>query len=309
MNKKIIIFVFIVLLINLKSYSKDSIFISYKVENEIITNIDIKNEAKYLLALNNQLKNIPNKQLMEIAKESILKEKIKKIELLKYFSLNQTNPYLDQIIENFYKRLNMNNLSEFEVYLRNYGLEISEIKKKVEIETVWNQLIYDKYIGQIILNEDLLIKKIRQMKKLNKKTSFLLSEIVFEYKKEKSLKDITKEIKSSIVDIGFENTANLFSVSDSSKFGGNIGWIDEENLSKKILKNIAELKIGEISDPIELGGNVLIIKLENIKKRTIKIDEKKELQKMKLFEQNKKLANFSKIYFNKVKINLNISEL
>ena len=203
----------------------------------------------------------------------------------------------------------MKNLSEFENYLSNYDLKINEIKKKIEIETFWNQLIYDKYANQINLNENLLKEKIQQMKKLNKKTSFLLSEIIFEYKKEKSVENMVKEINDSIKEIGFENTANIFSVSDSSKFGGNIGWIDEENLSKKVLKNIIELKVGEVSKPIKLGSSVLLIKLENIKKSSIKIDEKKELEKMKLFEQNKKLANFSKIYFDKVKINLNISEL
>lgn len=309
MCKKIIFFLFIFILINSKSYSGNNVFISYKIENEIITNIDIENEARYLLALNNQLKNIPNKKLLEIAKQSIVKENIKKIELLKYFKLDQTNPYLNNIIENFYQKLKMKNLSEFENYLSNYDLKINEIKKKIEIETFWNQLIYDKYANQINLNENLLKEKIQQMKKLNKKTSFLLSEIIFEYKKEKSVENMVKEINDSIKEIGFENTANIFSVSDSSKFGGNIGWIDEENLSKKVLKNIIELKVGEVSKPIKLGSSVLLIKLENIKKSSIKIDEKKELEKMKLFEQNKKLANFSKIYFDKVKINLNISEL
>ena len=155
----------------------------------------------------------------------------------------------------------------------------------------------------------MLKDKIKQIKKSEDKLSFLLSEIVFEIKKDKSLEDSILEINNSINEIGFKNTANLFSISESSKFGGNIGWIDENSFSEKISRQVKKLKVGQISDPIKLNNNFLLLKLDDIKTITIQIDEKKELKKLKLFEQNKQLNNFSKIYFNKIKINLNISEL
>ncbi len=293
-----------------KAYSEKEIFIHYKIQNEIITNIDIKNEANYLIALNNQLKKLSNKKILEIAKKSIIKEKIKKIELLKFYKLDQKNPLLNDIIKNYYLRINLKNLQEFESYLSNYDLSIDQIKKKVEIENNWNSLIYDKYIKQIKIDENILRDKIRQIKKTKNKSSYLLSEIVFEIKKDKSLEDSILEINNSIKEIGFKNTANLFSISESSKFGGNIGWIDEGSFSKKIYTEVKSLKVEKITNPIKLGNNsFLLLELNDIKKITIKIDEKKEFQKLKLLEQNKKLNNFSKIYFDKIKIDMNISEL
>ena len=309
MNKKLIYFIFFLIFLSTKSYSEKEVFISHKIGNEIITNIDIENEANYLIALNNQLTKLTNKKILKIAKQSIIKETIKKIELLKFYELDQKNPYLDDIIRNYYLKINLKSVQEFEDYLNNYNLNLNQVKKKVEIESNWNQLIYDKYIKKININEGMLKDKIKLIKKLENKLSFLLSEIVFEIKKNKSLDDSILEINNSINEIGFKNTANLFSISESSKFGGNIGWIDESSFSEKISTQVKKLKVGEISDPIKLNNNFLLLKLDDIKTIAIQIDEKKEFKKLKLFEQNKQLNNFSKIYFNKIKINLNISEL
>tara|TARA_B110001454_G_scaffold205062_1_gene214351 strand:- start:2696 stop:3631 length:936 start_codon:yes stop_codon:yes gene_type:complete len=309
-NKKIIsLIVFIFLFLHINLYAENNVFIAYKVENEIITNVDVENEAKYLIALNNQLKNLTNKKLLMIARESIIKETIKKIELLKYYPLDQKDPFLDTVIKDFYQKLNLKNKSEFENYLSNYNLTINEIKKKIEIETTWNQLIFDKYKRQINIDEKSLKNRISLKKKSQKKEYYLLSEIVFEIKKDQSLEDRIKEINNSIKEIGFKNTANIFSVSNSAKFGGNIGWVDEKNLSEKISTVVKKLKISENSETIQLGNNYLLLRLEDKKNESIKIDEKKELKKMILYEQNRKLEKFSKIYFNKVKINTNISEL
>lgn len=310
MNTKIIYFVCVLIFFSSKVNSEKQIFIHYKIQNEIITNIDIENEANYLIALNNQLKKLNNKKILEIAKKSIIRETIKKIELLKYYELDQKNPLLDDIIKNYYLKINLKNLQEFESYLSNYNLSLDQIKKKIEIENNWNAFIYDKYITQVRIDENLLRDKIREIKKSKNKSSYLLSEIVFEVKKDKSLKDSILEINNSIKEIGFKNTANLFSISESSKFGGNIGWINEGSFSKKIYEEIKILKTEEITNPIKLNNNnFLLLKLNNVKKIKVKIDEKKEFQKLKLFEQNKKLNNFSKIYFDKIKINMNISEL
>ena len=203
-----------------------------------------------------------------------------------------------------------------EVFSSDKFLEIDQVDvegmdlSKVEIENNWNSLIYDKYIRQVKIDENMLRDKIRQIKKSKNKSSYLLSEIIFEIKKDKSLEDSIVEINNSIKEIGFKNTANLFSISDSSKFGGNIGWIDESSFSKEIYKEIKILKTEEITNPIKLSNNnFILLKLNDIKKNSVKIDEKKEFQKLKSLEQNKKLNNFSKIYFDKIKIDMNISEL
>ena len=162
MNKitiKIMILTIFIVMFNLKSFSASKIFITYKINNELITNIDIFNESKYLLALNDQLKNLSDKKVIKIATDSIIKESVKKIELLKYFKLNQKNPYINEVIKNFYLRLGLKNILEFEKYLSDYNLTIKDVKKKIEIETTWNQLIYEKYKNQVDIDIENIKKK------------------------------------------------------------------------------------------------------------------------------------------------------
>ena len=308
-NKKLIILVFLSIFLSFKLFAITNIFVVYKVENEIITNIDIENESRYLVALNNQLNNLSEEKILEIAKDSILKETIKKIELLKYFELDQTNPFLETVIKDFYLKLKMNNKSEFQDYLSNYNLLIEDVKRKIEVETTWNQMVYNKYKNQININEKKLKQKIKKRKISQKKKLYSLTEITFEKEQEQSLSDKIKKIDESIKEIGFKNTANIYSMSDSSKFGGNIGWVEEKNLSDKLSKELKKLKIGEHTQPLLIGSNYLILKIEDIKNEKIQIDAKKELEKMILFEKERQLKQFSKIYFNKVKINTDISEL
>ena len=309
-QKKILIyFVFLIILFNSKLHSMGEVFMAYKVNNEIITNIDVENESRYLMALNTQLRNLDEKKIISIAKDSIIKETIKKIELQKYFKLNQKNPYLNTIVKDFYIKLNLNDEIEFETYLNKYNLTINDVKKKMEIETTWNQLIFEKYKNQINIDEDKIKQRIKNKIPSKENKKYLLSEIVFEKKADQTVKQKINNINESIKEIGFKNTANIYSVSDSSKFGGNIGWVEESKLSSKLASAVEKLSIGEITTPIQIGNGFLIIQLNDIKSEIIKIDEKKELKKLIKFEQNRQLGQFSKIYFNKIKINTKISEL
>jgi len=310
MIKKIIIFsILFSVFFNLKIFAQTKIHIVYKINNEIITNIDIKDEAKYLVALNNQLKNLDNKVINKIATESIIRETIKKIELVKYFKLGQKNELLENIIKNFYMKLGLTNITQFETYLEGYSLTLNDVQKKIEVEATWNKLIFEKYKDLIEVDTSSLKEKISKNKKLAYKKKYNLSEILFEKNKEQTIAEKFKKIEESIIEIGFKNTANIYSVSDSSKFGGEIGWVDQGNLSKKILSELEKIKINEYTKPIQLNNNFLIIKIENIKKEKIKIDKKKELNQMTQFETNRQLENYSKIYYNRIKINTTINEL
>ena len=309
-NKKILILIIILMInLNFKLHALESVFVQYKINDEIITNIDVEDESRYLIALNNELKKLSDKKISEIAKISIIKETVKKIELIKYFKLDQKNPILDTVIKNFYLKLELNNEDEFMKYLNSYNLTIQDVKRKIEIETVWNQLIYEKFKDQINIDEISLKKRINTNMITKEKTEYLLSEIIFDKKKDESLDEQIRQINESITDIGFKNTANIYSVSDSAKFGGVIGWVNKDNLSKKTIEIIKELKVGENTKEIQLGNSFLILKIDNIRKEKVEIDKKKELAKMINFERNKQLEKFSKIYYNKIKINTVISEL
>ena len=308
MKKKIFGIIIILLIFNLKVYSENNIFLSYKIEDIIITNVDIKNESRYLIALNNQLKNLDNKKILKIAEASIIRETVKKIELLKYFNLNQEDKIIDNIIKDFYLKLDLDNEGDFEKYLNDYDLTISDIKKKIEIEVTWNQLIYDRYKNQINIDHERLKKKIKKISASQYKKKDHLSEIFFE-KKEKSINDTFKKIEESIKEIGFKNTANIYSISESAKFGGDVGWIEEKNLSDKVSLILKKLTVGSYTKPILIGNKFLILNLNEIKNDKIQVNEKEELIKMIEYEKNRQLGQFSKIYYDKVKINTLINEL
>ena len=307
-RKKINIIIFLLIILNCKAFALENIFTVYKIDNEIVTNIDIENESRYLIALNNQLENLDSKKILKLAETSIIKELIKKKELLKYYNLNQDNAYVDQLVKKFYTRLNLNNEAEFKKFLENYNLTLDTIKKKIEIETVWNQMIYERYNSQVNINIENLKKRIDENGNKNEEI-LLLSEIYFENSADQSLDEKIKIIQTSISKIGFKNTANIHSLSDSANFGGDIGWISKKNLSPAIKETISKTKIGDYSEVVQVGNGYLLFKVENIKKETIKIDKNKLLKESIDFETNRQLEQFSKIFYNKLKINVNISEL
>ncbi len=279
-------------------------FIKYKVNNEIITNFDIDKEKRYLILLNPSLKNVSEKQLEELANESILFEKIKKTELDKFFNLaaNPNDPVLNKILKGLYKKVGVNTEEDFAEYLTKYDLKLNWVRDKVEIETLWNNLIYNKYNRQVTLDIPSLEKEIaKNIKKNNKTKQYFLSEIFFEPKQGVDIKDLYLKIKNSIEQIGFDNTATIFSKSDTSKSGGKIGWVEESSLSPVIINEIKSFKKGEITNSIKLANNYLILKVDDIKIVEKKIDLKKALENKIMFERNNQLALFSIIYFNKIK--------
>jgi len=310
MNKITFICTLIILLtLSAKSYSNQKVYIVYKVNNQIITNTDIKKEFQYLISLNNQLKNLDKAKVLEVSKESALREKIKKIELAKFFDLETLDLNIDIYLRNFYKNLNIISDSEFERYLKRNNMSLDYVKTKIQIEILWNKLIYDKYINQINVDRDELKKKLdKASSELNQKV-YSLSEILFDNENNSSFEKKLEDISESIREIGFNNTANIYSISDSSKFGGKIGWIDEKKLSKKIVQVLQSLEAGQYTAPIQTGASYLILKIEEIKYEQTTINESEELDKMIQFEISKQLKQFSKIFYKKIKINSLIDEL
>ena len=307
-KKFLIILISILLLTNFPLLSDERAFIVFDVNDQIITNIDIEKESRYLTTLNVQLKKLNPKKILTISKESALREKIKEIELLKYFDLKAKNPLTEKYIENFYLRLKLTNKIELRNLLNSHGLSMEYVEKKINIELTWNQLIYEKYNRQVNIDVNKLKKQISENKSTAKKKIYQLSEIVFEVDSQKNLNNKLKNINESIKEIGFNNTANIYSVANSAKFGGDIGWVEEERLSKKIMEELKKKNISEITLPFQTGGSFVIFKIDNIKYEEKIIDEKAQLEKIIQFQTDKQLERFSKIYYNKLKINTSINE-
>jgi len=135
-----------------------------------------------------------------------------------------------------------------------------------------------------------------------------LSEILFKTNQTKNLINQNNIIKDYINTNGFKNAANIYSISDTSKIGGKIGWVNESQLSKNINRIIGILNIGEISEPIETGDGYLILKIDNKKEKNIQIDEEEILKNLINYELQRQYNQFSRIYYSKIKLNSQISE-
>lgn len=280
-----------------------------KIEKEIITTVDIKNEAKYLSALNPKIIELDSTKIFEISKNSLVREKIKKIELLKNSKkVELNNDFLEKIIQTRYNSLGLKTKDEFIKYLKNFDVEINTVVKKIEIEALWNQLIFFKFSKNIKIDREKLLKNIQVNNNLIEKKELLLKEILFNVDEASNFDEKYNEIKKSITDTGFENTASLYSISDSSKTGGDLGWISENSLNPKIKKALLGLNLKEYSSPINLSGGFLILQISDIKIIKEEIDTEKELKKAINVETNRQLNQFSNVYFNKAKKEISIHE-
>ena len=281
--------------------------ILYKVNNEIITSYDLKKEFKYLSLINPTITNLDKNEIFEVSKNSVIREKIKKIEILKHVeNIVINNDYIDRIITETYNKIGLNSNAEFEKKINNIGMSLNEFKEKLSIEALWNQLVYEKYKSKVQIDISKLKKEISLKKTQN---IFNLSEIVFNVEKAEKYADKLNQIVDDIENKGFDNAALIHSVSETRSFGGNLGWINENSISKNLRKKINNMQIGEYSDPITIQGGILIIKINEIKKEKISLDINKELDKLIKIKTNQQLNRFSNIYFNKIKKNLKIEKI
>ena len=310
MTKNIMLrFVYIFILVSLfinSANSENKIKIELQIGNEILTNIDFLNEKNYLIALNNNLKNLPKNQLKKISKQSLIREKIKKIELSKFYDLKKADKYSEKVLRDFYKRLNFKNEDDFNSYMNSYNLNMVDIKEKLKIETLWNEMIFGKYNNQIKIDEDAIKLKIKNQKKILKE--YNLSEILFQLNSNEKLLDKYNLILQNIENTGFKNSANIFSISDSAKFGGKIGWVNQNQLNKKLLKEIENLDINKLTKPVQVSSGYLIIRLNDKREKEKELNFEETYKQMVTQEKNRQLNQFSLIYFNKIKQNIFISE-
>ena len=306
--RRVIIFIYIFFSLANICYSKIQMKIIMKIDNEIITSHDIEKEINYLKALNPGLNQIDKDELLLIAKRSSIKEFIKKKEIQKYRELNLQNPRINDVLNNLIQDLNLENENQLKNYVEDFNLSMEDLKIKIEIENEWKNLIYSKYIKSVKIDKERLIKRIEKNSNEKFLEEYNLSEIVFVKKNDMTLGEFHKTIKESIKEKGFENTANLFSTSESSKVGGKLGWVRKDILSEQIIEKLKDLEIGDYSSLLQINNNFFIFKINKKRKVKIEIDKKKELDKMILFETSKQLDKFSNIFFNKIKLNSKISE-
>lgn len=281
--------------------------ILFKINNEIISTIDLYNETKYLSLLNENLANLKKKKIYEISKNSLIREKIKEIELLKnYKNLNINETYFDQLINNYSKRMGFSSVKEFKESIENNGLEVETVKKKIKIEVYWNQLIVKKFLKEVKIDRE-KIKKDLEKNLIQKE--LLLSEIIFNIDKKSDLDNKFKLIKEDIKIKGFSNAALIHGISDSSRNGGKLGWIKLSSLNNKIKNQINKIDVGNFSNPIVVPGGFLILKIEDERQVKKKLDLNKEIELAINEKTNEQLNKLSIVYFNKAKKEVQINAL
>jgi peptidyl-prolyl cis-trans isomerase SurA len=281
--------------------------ILFKVNNEIITSIDIFTELKYLGIINKDLKKTTNNQAFEIAKRSLIREKIKEIELKKLLKeIEVEEKFLNNLLINYFKSINIKTISEFEKFFISQDIDPNLIKKKISIEILWNQFIYSKFKQNVKIDRDSIQNELSNNVK---KKEFLLSEILFNINENEKLNDKIVLLKKEINEKGFSQTALSYSISDTSSKGGKLGWVSETIMSQKIKNEVKKIKVGDHTDPIVIPGGFLIIKIEEIREKDNSSDLNDEIEKIIKDKTNEQLNQFSNIYFNKIKKDMVINEL
>ena len=303
--KKLLAYFIIIFLFFNIAKSQEILIIS-KVDNEIITNIDIEIEKKYLLLLNSNLNKLSEKEFFLLVKNSLIREVIKKKEIDKIFT-KQSDKVEDKIVEDFYKRLGFDEKNDFVKFLDKKNISFENLKEKLIIETLWNQIIYKKFYNRIRIDKNSIKQEIiNYYNSKDKKYEYKLSEIVIDIEKDINLKK--KEILKYIEKFGFKVAANNYSKSDTSKYGGEIGWIKSTRLSKQIKNKISKIKIGEVTEPIQTSNGYLFLKLNDKREIKEKFNLENELKQQIKFEENRQLNQFSLNYYKKLKKNISIYE-
>ena len=306
MIKNILVINLIIFLINFSDVNAVSNKILFKVNNEIITSLDILNEVKYLVATNDELKKSKKEIIYEISKKSLIRQKIKEIELLKkYENLEIEEDTLTKILLNYFKRINISSYNQLKVFFEENDINESYVRKRVTLDIIWNELILNIFSNKVKIDENEIKEELKSKSFQNE---YLLSEILFEVHSNENLKDKFNSIKENIKLNGFAETALKLSVATTADSGGELDWIKETSMNKKIREEINKIKVGDFTTPIVIPGGFLILKLENKKTSEIQLDLDKEIKIITQKKTAEQLNQYSTIYFNKIKKDIQINE-
>ena len=300
MIKKVFLGILVFLsIINFKIVNSE-IFIKAKVNNQIITNFDVKNEKNYLLALNPNLRNLPDENIDKYAIDSVINEKIKKIEIEKRYEILENKNVIEKVIQDLYSGIGISSIEDFKKHLIKYNINLSTVKKKIAIEVAWNDYIVKKFNKAVLVDESKIRDKINKLSEKNYIDNILLSEIIFTINENENFAKKFGIIKNSILKIGFEETAKIYSISESKKKGGKIGWVYKSQLSNKISEQIGSIEVGEFTKPMTVPGGFIILKLVDKKNQLLEINEEEEFKKAVNFETNRQLTMYSTLHYKRI---------
>ena len=309
-NFKILSLILFLIFFNYQKLQSLENKILLKIDNDIITTFDIYEEIKFLKLFNPQLNNLSENKIFEISKNSILKDRIKRIEILKFVKeIKVDDRFLVKLIKNRYSEIGLNSLDSFENYLSKNNLDVDKVKEKISTELIWNDIIFQKFNSKVSVDREEIKKNILENPQKKTQEKLLLSEITFNVDKKVDFEKKSKKIFDDIEKTGFKNAALIHSESSTASNGGLIGWVKFDNINNSIKTEISNLNIGQYSKPVRTSSGFIIVKIEDKKVDKIDINLNREIEEMIRFKTNEQLDQFSNIYFNKIKKDLTIHEL
>ncbi len=303
-TSKFLLIVFTTFL-NIQNLSALENKILFKIDNEIITTLDIHDEVKFLKIFQPETNILTNEELFEISKNSIIRDKIKKIEILKFVEeLKVDDKFLLKLIKEKYSKKEIDSIENFDIFLRNKNLNIKMVKEKFTIELIWNDLIFQKFSKKIVIDKDKIKEEISQNYKNELQRELLLSEIIFDVSDKDDFNRKYEKILKDIENLGFKKTALIHSNSDTSANGGLIGWVKEDNLNQTLKTVLIKLKPGQFSKPIRTSSGFIIVKVDDEKEYKSKVNLSDRINEVIRFKTNDQLNQYSTMYLNKLKKNL-----
>jgi len=304
--KKIIFLIFISFFSaeKINAEISDSIFMT--IGNTPITNSDLVNEIKIILILNNQSYSEENrKTLHDLAVKSTVKRTIKEIELERndYYQLNELD------LQNELIRLASNIFVDLET-LKNIcesnELDFKKIEDQIKTELYWNSLIFEMYKARLIIDPMQIEEKLKMIQSKGETDEFLISELIVPYIADSKLKIEIEDLKKKITDSSFESVAREISVSNSSINGGDLGWLNENEVSEKIKTVLSNTAVGSISKPIELPEGILLFLVRDKRKVKNKLTLEEVKDNLINNEKSKILNLHSLSHYDKVRRSISI---
>ena len=303
MQFKKILLIFFLIFYSLNISISNEVRIIAKIDDKIITNIDIENERNYLVAINKNIQNLSENELQILSKNSLIKDIIKQKEIRKFFKIQKNSNLGEKLIKEDYLEKGFKNKPDFLKFLKEKNLNYEKYEKKLIVEKLWNSLVFEKYQNRVKIDELEIEKNLKLFfDNQEKRYEFNLSEIIYDFGTN------FNEIKNFILEYNFENAALKYSISNTSSKGGNIGWVDINNLNTNLKNEINNLSDGEITKPFEVSNGYLVLKVNSKREIKYNFNLSNEVKKQIKFERNRQLNSFSINYFKKLGKNTVINE-
>jgi peptidyl-prolyl cis-trans isomerase SurA len=304
--KRVIITILVSLIgfTNSNAEIKDGIFIT--VGNRAITKSDVVNEIKVILILNNMsYSDDKREELQKSAVKSIIERTTKSIEIDKNDSLEFNQNDLNNELKRLANRIDIDVETLKNICISN-GLDFSIVMNQIKTELLWNSLIFHLYRNRISINQTEIEEQLKLSKNKKNFEEYLISEIVIKPVREDKLESKIAEIKNKIKIEGFESVAMNLSISQSALKGGDLGWVKENEISKKFKSEIINTPVGNLSEPIFLKEGILIYKVRDKRKMKYKINLEELKEQLIRSEKTKILKMYSLSYYENLRRSVSV---